>query len=130
MLHPALEFSHVDACVLPLVLAKSVRFSFLILSSVDVSICKHIGALPVFKTKLPFAFVAVSILPLVHAVPVCLALGPLSYVGVSKNALPNTLSLLESVPPFSLVDFPVEPGVDAFAVGLVVLEFALVLVSI
>lgn len=65
-----------------------------------------------------------------NAVAIGLGLSPLPDVRVPKNAFPNALSLLEAMLPFTFVDLSIEPSVHSFPMWFIVLEFALVLVSV
>ncbi len=65
-----------------------------------------------------------------HTVPIRFGLEPFADIGVTKDAFPDSLALFESMLPLALVDLPIEPNVDTFAVWLVIFEFALVLIAV
>jgi hypothetical protein len=67
-----LELACVRALILPIVLAKAMRFTELLLASVHVTHSKNIAALSVLETVLPLNLVSVSVLTLVHTVAICL----------------------------------------------------------
>jgi len=71
MLHSVLELARVLALIFPFVLAEAVWLAKLVLTSVNVAHSEDIGALPMFKTVLPFALVSVSILPLMDTISIC-----------------------------------------------------------
>ena len=78
----------------------------------------------------PLSFEAIAILPLMHSIASSFRLVPLADVRVSENSLPDSLTLFESVGPFTLVHFAVGPCVHAFPMRLPVKEVTLISVSV
>ncbi len=128
--HAASKFTDVNRCVFPFVLAEPMRLAITVLSLIDVSVSKSVGALAMLETKLPLALVPISIFPLVHSVPIRLAFTPAAHVRVSKDASPDALALLEPIFPLALVDFAINPSVDALTVRLVIFEVSFILVAV
>lgn len=130
MFHATSKFAYVNWCVFPLVLAKPMRLTIDVLSTVNVAVCKSISALPMLKTKLPLSFVPISILPHMHTSSVRFALGPAPYIRVSEYSTPDALTFFKSLFPFPFVELAIYPSVNPITVRLIIFEVTFILVSV
>lgn len=130
MLQPILELSNVEGPILPGVLSFAFGLSILVLTGVNISVSKDIGALTVLQTAFPLPLIPVSVFPSVHSVAFSLGMSPLSNVGIIVESSPNSIAMLKSLVPFSVVDLSVAPGVDSLAVSFTCLELPIVRVIV
>lgn len=130
VLHPAFEITDVHRRVFPFVLAKPMRFAFLVCASVDITISKHIRALPMFQTVLPLALIPIAVFPLVDAVAVGFRLFPFSDVRITKDTSPDPFTFFKPCSPLSFIHLAIDPVINTFSMRFVVFKLSFVSISV
>jgi len=67
------------------------------------------------KAKFPFTFEAISICPFVLSITMGLVLDPLANIAVASRALPHSISVLDTIDPFTIVGVTCRPSIEPLA---------------
>jgi len=124
------EISDISSPVAPLVLAKAIWFSKIIIARVNVTVLEDVRPLSMLETVLPLSFVPIAVLPRVNTIAFNLAIFPLAHVVVPVKTLPDTEAMLYTFDPLSIVYLPIPPSINPFAFRFVHDELPYVFASI
>jgi hypothetical protein len=107
------EISFEIAAIDPIIFPITVWLPSRVFSFIQISICKFLGSLTVFKAVPEISLVSVSVDPDMDTIAVSLSHFPFSEIAVSFGALPHSRPVFESIEPLSLIEFSVGPEIFA-----------------
>lgn len=99
------------AAILPIVLSVAIWFPSLILSFIEISICKFLRTLAMLQTLFEFSLISIPIDPDMHPIAFSFAHPPLPDIAVSFTALPHPRTMFESIEPLPLIKLSVWPTI-------------------
>ena len=128
--HAIFKYTWVWVPIDPTILSVASSFTVVVLTQINVSICKCIGPLAMSQCKLPFTLISVPVWPLMNTVTMRLVFMPLSNIRITIISFPNTIAMFLPYRPLPIVCFSICPCIEAFSTDFTIIVISQVLVTV
>ena len=120
------EISFVILTVFPEKLSETIEFTFVVVTTIKISILEVFHAITVFQKIHKFSFVPISLGVSKHSEAIGLSFDPLADISISFIVFPHAAAVFQVIDPFSFIDLSIGPFVLPLSMHFPALIFSFI----